>query len=126
MGFKLGNNNSKIASEGTLDSKFHFKQDHLVGKTPIYNVPLAKGIAGEANADGSIYLAEGLDPESEEGRLTIAHEMKHLTDMKIGKLSYGDDYVRWNGQTYPRKDGKILFEGEWLPEGGEFPWENHG
>ena len=27
---------------------------------------------------------------------------------------------------YPRKNGFILYEGEWIPEGGkQFPWEKH-
>ena len=30
------------------------------------------------------------------------------------------------GEKYERKDGKINFNGEWLPEGSkDFPWEQH-
>ena len=46
--------------------------------------------------------------------------------MRIGKLKYDDDSITWNGNKHPRKDGKILYDGEWVPEGGkEFPWEKH-
>ena len=44
--------------------------------------------------------------------------------MKIGKLSYEDDHIKWNGVEYPRMKGKILYNGEWVPEGTKnFPWE---
>ena len=36
----------------------------------------------------------------------VAHESQHLKDMSNGSLSYTDDYVRYNGKTYPRRDGK--------------------
>ena len=46
--------------------------------------------------------------------------------MKVGKLAYGDDYIKWNGETFARKDGKIQFEGKWVMEGSKnFPWEQH-
>ena len=55
--------------------------------------------------------------------------MQHATDMKTGKLAYGDNFVKHNGITYPREtiDGKdmILVEGEWKEAGDSgFPWEN--
>ena len=44
--------------------------------------------------------------------------------MKTGELAYGDDWVRWRGSTYPRKDGKIKYNGNWNKEGSNsFPWE---
>jgi len=56
----------------------------------------------------------------------LTHERKHLTDIKVGKMDYEDDYIKYNGQEYPRKNGKILFNGEWTPEGSQdFPWEQH-
>ena len=46
--------------------------------------------------------------------------------MKTGKLSYTDNDLTWMGESYERKNGKIEFEGKWLPEGSrEFPWEQH-
>ena len=52
--------------------------------------------------------------------------MRHATDMKLGKLQYTDNNVTWNGKKYERKDGKIKFNGKWMPEGSkDFPWEQH-
>ena len=52
--------------------------------------------------------------------------MVHIADMKTGRLDYGDDYIRYEGVTYPRKDGHILYEGMWHEEGSKkFPWEQH-
>ena len=89
---------------------------------------------GEANMDGSIYISKSIKPGSFEERQTIMHEMRHATDIKIGKTEYADDYVKWDGRKYPRKtiDKKdmIFFEGQWREAGDEgFPWEdgaNHG
>ena len=55
--------------------------------------------------------------------------MRHATDMKLGKLSYTDDSVTYNGQVYPRKtiNGKdvIIVDGVAKEAGSEdFPWEN--
>ena len=54
--------------------------------------------------------------------------MRHATDMRIGKLAYGDNFVKWNGNTYPRMDinGKdmIIIDGVAKEAGdGNFPWE---
>jgi len=44
--------------------------------------------------------------------------------MKSGMLGYGDDYVRYKGKTYHRRDGKIKYNGKWHQEGSDaFPWE---
>ena len=44
-----------------------------------------------------------------------------------GKLEYGDDFVKYNGITYPREtiNGKdmIQVDGEWKEAGDDFPWE---
>ena len=67
-----------------------------------------------------------VQPGSDEERQILAHEMKHLTDMKTGKLSYTDENIKWNGMSYPRANGKILYNDQWIPEGSkEFPWEKH-
>ena len=79
---------------------------------------------GEANNDGSIFLSDKLDPNSQEAQHVVMHEMVHATDMKVGKLAYSDDAVKWDGQIYPRKNGNIFFEEQWVPEGSkDFPWE---
>ena len=34
--------------------------------------------------------------------------------------------ITWMGEDYERKNGKINYNGEWLPEGDmSFPWEKH-
>ena len=65
--------------------------------TPVIRVPLEDGVMGEANMDGTIYVNENIIPGSEEDRQVINHEMRHATDMKLGKLAYGDDFVMYNG-----------------------------
>jgi len=133
MGFKLGKNRGNYAVGGEIKTKMRFgKQsgdpDISVPGTPIIRTKLAKGIMGEANMDGSLYLNEKLDPNSFEARQTINHEMRHATDMRLGKLEYGDDYIKYNGETFPRETIKgrdmILVEGEWKEAGDtSFPWE---
>ena len=132
MGFKLGTNRGNYAVNGEIKTKMRFgKQsgdsDISVAGTPIIRVPLEKGILGEANMDGSIYISDKLEPGSYQERQTIMHEMRHSTDMKIGKLEYGDDYIKYNGETFPRQTRKgkdmILIEGQWKEAGdGTFPW----
>ena len=77
-----------------------------------------------ANATAELLTAPLILEESE----VLNHEMRHATDMKIGKLKYEDDYVKYNGISYERKEigGKdmIRYEGEWIQAGStEFPWE---
>ena len=128
MGFKLGTNRGLEATSGEIKTKMRFgKQAGDVGSvpgTPVIRVPLDEGIMGEANMDGTIYVNENIIPGSHEDKQTINHEMRHATDMKIGKLAYEDDYVRYKDKTYHRKDGKIKYNGKWYQEGSDnFPWE---
>ena len=137
MGFKLGTERGNYAVSGEIKTKMRFHQesggDASVPGTPVIRVPLEDGdnfeILGEANMDGSIYINENIMPGSHEERQVINHEMRHATDMKIGKLEYGDDYVKWNGDTFERetRNGKdmIKIDGKWKEAGHEdFPWEN--
>ena len=133
MGFKLGTERSNYASGGEIKTKMRFgKQSGEEGSvpgTPVIRVPLEPGVMGEANMDGSIYVNELIQPDSFEDRQVISHEMRHATDMKIGKLEYADDYVKYDGETFERKDingvDSILVDGEWKEAGDEgFPWEN--
>ena len=125
MPFKLGTSRSPIANQGQVESKLSFKtHDSSITGTPILRKPLGKGILGEANNDGTIFIHKQVKPGSEQEEHVVMHEMVHMTDMKLGKLAYDDNYVRWNGITYDRHKGHILYEGQWLPEGSkDFPWE---
>ena len=132
MGFKLGTERGNYAVSGEIKTKMRFgKQSGGEGSvpgTPVIRVPLEEGVLGEASMDGSIYISDELEPGSYEDRQTISHEMRHATDIKTGKLEYADDYIKWNGETFPRETRNgmdmIQFEGKWMEAGSEgFPWE---
>jgi len=133
MGFKLGTERGNYAVSGEIRTKLRFHKesgdpDASVPGTPVIRKNLEEGILGEANMDGSIYISDKIIPGSEEEREVINHEMRHATDMKIGKTEYADDYIKHNGDTFPRetRNGKdmILVYGEWKEAGDEgFPWE---
>ena len=133
MGFKLGTERGNYAISGEIRNKMRFHQesggDASVPGTPVIRVPLEPGVMGEANMDGSIYISDTIEPDSFEERQVVSHEMRHATDIKIGKLEYADDYIKWNGVTFPRQtiNGKdmIKVEDMWKEAGdGGFPWEN--
>jgi hypothetical protein len=133
MVFKLGKSKRPSMYSGEIKSKMRFGQeagdDASVPGAPVIRKPLGEGIMGEANMDGSIYINQNITPGSEEERQVINHEMRHATDMRIGKLAYSDDFVKYNGVTYPRQtiNGKdmIIVDGVAKEAGDEgFPWEN--
>jgi len=133
MGFKLGKNRGNYAVSGVIKTKMRFgKQaggEGSVPGTPVIRVPLEEGVMGEANMDGSIYVNELIEPGSFEDRQVINHEMRHATDMRVGKLAYSDDHVMYNGEKFEREDingvDSILVDGEWKEAGSHnFPWEN--
>ena len=133
----MGANKGLEATGGEIKTKMRFgKQsggDGSVPGTPVIRVPLEDGdrfeILGEANMDGSIYISDKLEPGSLEDRQVINHEMRHATDMRLGKLSYTDDSITYNGEEFPRMDidgvDSILVDGKWKEAGDTgFPWEN--
>ena len=133
MGFKLGSERGNYAVGGEIKTKMRFGKktggDASVPGTPVIRVPLEEGVMGEANMDGTIYINENITPGSAEERQVVNHEMRHSTDMKTGKLAYGDDFVKYNGVTYPRQtiNGKdmIIVDGVAKEAGdGGFPWED--
>ena len=133
MGYKLGKATQPYMTNGIIKSRLSFHKeggdsDISVPGTPVIRKPLAPGVMGEANMDGSIYINENIIPGSKEEAEVINHEMRHATDMKVGKISYGDNFVKYNGEVYPREtiNGKdmIKFEGQWKEAGEDFPWEN--
>ena len=131
MAFKLGTSKGNYAVSGEIKTKMRFSQeaggDASVAGTPVIRKSLEGGILGEANMDGSIYLSNKVQPNSQEETQVLLHEMRHATDMKTGKLAYDDDSIKYNGVTYPRetRDGKdmIKVDGKWTEAGGDFPWE---
>jgi hypothetical protein len=134
MGFKLGKTTEPYMVNGSLRTRLRFgsqagDSDVSVPGTPVIRKPLDEGIMGEANMDGTIFINKNILPGSKEEAEVVNHEMRHATDMKIGKLSYGDDFVQFNGVTYPRKtiNGKdmIIVDGKAKEAGSsDFPWEN--
>tara|TARA_R100000458_G_C8184373_1_gene180276 strand:+ start:357 stop:719 length:363 start_codon:yes stop_codon:yes gene_type:complete len=119
--FRLPNQKNKKIATG----RFHSGEEASPG-TPLYRKKLDGGIQGEANKDGTIFIDVSVEPGSAEERKILTHEMKHLTDMKIGKLKYDDNWIKYDGVEYPRQNGFILYEGQWEPEGSKnFPWERH-
>ena len=125
MAFKLGGENRKMNYD-SFKNRFQRDTDASVPGVPVIRKELPKGVRGEANIDGSIFLSNEVEPGSSEERKVLMHEMKHIVDMKTGKLSYTDNTLTWMGETYDRKDGKINYEGKWMDEGDvAFPWEQH-
>ena len=133
MGFKLGKGKTPQMTYGQIKNKMRFGKeagdtDISIPGVPIVRKPLAEGILGEANMDGSIYISNKIIPGSEEERQVINHEMRHATDMKLGKLAYTDDYIMYNGEKFQRTtiNGKdmIIVDGVAKEAGSEgFPWE---
>ena len=133
MGFKLGSERGNYAVNGEIKTKLRFGQeagdaDISIPGTPVIRKPLAEGILGEANMDGSIYINKNIIPGSHEDKQVINHEMRHATDMRLGKLAYDDDSITYNGEVFPREtiNGKdmIIIDGVAKEAGThDFPWE---
>jgi len=133
MSFKLGTERGNYAVNGEIKNKLRFNRsvsgELSVPGTPIIPKKLDKGIMGEANMDGSIFVSQDIEPGSHEYNQVVSHEMRHSTDMRIGKLSYADDHIMYNGERFEREtiDGKDMIKvyGEWKEAGDYgFPWEN--
>ena len=132
MTYKLGKGYKPYMTNGNIRTKLRFNQeaggDASVPGTPVIRKPLGEGIMGEANMDGTIFISDKIVPGSKEEKEVINHEMRHSTDMRVGKLAYGDNFVKYNGETYLRKtiNGKdmIIVDGVAKEAGSEgFPWE---
>ena len=128
MGFKLGKASQPVARGGNINKKLSFKTyDASVSGNPVIRKKLDEGILGEANMDGSIFISDEIAVNSPMERQVLLHEMRHATDMKLGKLAYNDDSVYYDSVTYPREtiNGKdmIKVDGKWKEAGDDFPWE---
>ena len=125
-GFKLG---EKTGFSNTMNIKAKFNKDtdaSVPGTPVIRKSDMAKGVGAEANKDGSIFISDKISPGSAKETEVLIHEMKHIVDMKIGRLDYEDEYLKWDGVKYARKNGKIHYKGKWIREGSrDFPWEQH-
>merc|ERR1712078_107875 len=84
---------------------------------------LEPGVLGKAHKDGTIQIKKGLSAAKR--KEVMAHEKKHIADMKSGKLNYDNQNVYWNGKQYPRLQGKkIMYNGVAYLEGHKkLPWE---
>ena len=128
MAFKLGRARQPIARGGVVNRKLSFRTDEAsIPGNEVIRKNLDEGILGEANMDGSIFISNKVQPGSKEENQVLLHEMRHATDMKLGKLAYSDDAVYYDGITYPREtiNGKdmIKVDGKWKEAGDDFPWE---
>tara|TARA_R100001163_G_scaffold41524_1_gene31425 strand:+ start:43 stop:444 length:402 start_codon:yes stop_codon:yes gene_type:complete len=128
MGFKLGTVRQPVADKGIVSKKLSFKSDDAsIPGNEVIRKQLDEGILGEANMDGSIFISNEIPPNSPMEKQVLLHEMRHATDMKLGKLAYNDDSVYYDGITYPRetRNGKdmIKVDGKWKEAGDDFPWE---
>jgi len=128
MAFKLGRARQPVARGGVIDKKLSFRTDEAsIPGNEVIRKNLSEGILGEANMDGSIFISDKIQPGSKEENQVLLHEMRHATDMKLGKLAYSDDAVYYDGVTYPREtiNGRdmIKVDGKWKEAGDDFPWE---
>ena len=139
MAFKLGRAKAVTAVGGVIKNKLSFKKEpSSIPGNSIIRKNLPDDIIAEANSPAhgkdanTIYLNKNVDPNSDLAKEALKHEMVHLTAMKIspGKLSYTDDSVTYEGETYPRKDinGQDMImdinTGEWKEAGSsDWKWE---
>ena len=133
MAYKLGTAKQAYAVGGEIKNKLSFlKSDMSVPGTPVIVKDLGPGVVAEANMDGSVFLSSKADPNDPYTRYTLNHEQIHATAMKISamKLSYHDDHVIYEGETWPRKTryGKDMIQNpntkQWKEAGDKtLPWE---
>ena len=109
---------------------FKLKSPYQTNITPVYHIDEEDGVLGRANNNGTIVINNKIkDPKQIEQ--VISHEEIHIYQFdkfrkSNGKkgLDYSDKHVTWNGEKYPRKNGKIKYNGKWIMEGSKsFPWE---
>jgi hypothetical protein len=86
---------------------------------------LDKGIAGEANNDGSVFVSKDVPKGSALEAEVINHEADHMARMKKGELGYTDDYVMWRGKKYPRKKKMLMLVKNYLNKKLKKKWLIH-
>ena len=104
------------SSSGTIESGKRSSTSTIANK-------LENGVLGKAHKDGTIEIKPGLS--SAKRKEVMAHEKRHLADMKSGRLDYDHQNVYWEGKSYPRLQGKkIMYNGVAYLEGHKkLPWE---
>ena len=129
MAFKLGKRNKFEADSGIVKNKLSFKSgDEIVPGTPVFRKQLGKDVIAEANYDGSIYIDKDINIEDPMFQQALAHEMQHITAMKLGTEYYDDEAVYYKGEVWKRSNGYVTNPktGERLAEGDRrLPWENN-
>ena len=127
MAFKLGREKGLQAEGGNIKSKFNFRtEDETFPGMPVFRKKLEDGVLAEANMDGSIYISEDIRPDDPMLAQAMAHEMQHVTAIKLGTETYDDYNVYFQGETWERNNGFITnpHTGEKLVEGDKrLPWE---
>ena len=118
MAFKLGNKPLPgIARGGNVNKK------HTFG-VKVEHKNLEDGVTAEAISANEIVIDKDVPKDSKLYKEAVAHETLHANEMAEGRIAYGDDWVRSDGETYERKDGHIKYNGEWYEEGdNRLPWE---
>jgi len=109
---------------------FKLKAPYETTITPVYHVDEEDGVLGRANNNGTITVNNKVKDKKQLEEI-ISHEEVHVKQFKKfeksnGKkgLDYNDKYVTWDGNKYPRKNGKIKYNGKFISEGSKiFPWE---
>ena len=104
------------SSSGTIGSGKRSSSSTIANK-------LENGVLGKAHKNGTIEIKPGLSPAKR--KEVMAHEKRHLADMKSGRLDYDNQNVYWEGKAYPRLQGKkIMYNGVAYLEGHKkLPWE---
>jgi len=84
---------------------------------------LPEGVLGRAYKDGTMQIKPGLPKEKR--KKVVAHEKKHLQDIKNGILNYNNNFIFYKGKQYKRTpDKKVVYNGKKFPEGhSKLPWE---
>lgn len=110
---------------------FKMRPPYVVDNTPVYHKVEPPNVMGRAHKNGAITIDLDIQTDSKEYDKVRKHEDIHVDQFELfektnGKqgLNYTADTVTWNGEVYPRKNGKIKYNGKWMIDGHpSFPWE---
>jgi hypothetical protein len=103
-----------------LHDVFGIHKDSEFGKPIILKDDLEKGIEGEANRDGTIFVNSKLSDKKV--KEAVDHEKVHLDQMAQGRLQYDNQTVTWKKDT---KSPAKVYNRETMNEGHpDFEWED--